>query len=48
MVSLAYLHAFENSATGPWHAPGIGALPGTSVTNRISADALTAGLTVKF
>ncbi|MFO0918173.1 MAG: outer membrane protein transport protein [Planctomycetaceae bacterium] len=48
LVSFAYLHAFENSASGPWYAPGIGALPGTSVTNRVSADALTAGLTVKF
>lgn len=47
-VSLAYLHAFQNSASGSWYAPGVGALPGTSVTSKVSADALTAGLTVKF
>jgi long-chain fatty acid transport protein len=47
-VSLAYLHAFENSISGPWFAPLVGPLPGTSVTSRLSADAFLAGLSVKF
>ena len=44
----AYLHAFESSNTGPWVLPGIGAVPGSSVTSTISADALSAGFTVKY
>jgi len=47
-VSLAYLHAFENSISGPWALPVIGALAGTSVSSKVSADAIIAGLTVKF
>ncbi len=51
---LAYLHAFENSISGPWvagppnaPAPGV-SLPGTAVTTRQSIDCLVAGLQVKF
>ena len=47
-VSLAYLHAFENSISGPMYLPGVGALAGTSVTSKVSADALIGGLTLKF
>jgi long-chain fatty acid transport protein len=47
-VSLAYLHAFENKISGPLFFPGVGPLAGTSVTSRVSADALIGGLTVKF
>ena len=45
---IAYLKAFENSISGAWEAPGIGPLPGTSVTARQSIDALVTGLQVKF
>ncbi len=47
-VSLAYLHAFENSISGALYAPLFGPLAGTSVTSRVAADALIGGLTVKF
>jgi len=47
-LSLAYLHGFENRSTGAIHGPGAGPLPGTSVTSRISADALSAGLTLQY
>jgi long-chain fatty acid transport protein len=43
---LAYLHAFENSISGPWVFPV--PLPGTAVTTRQSVDCFVAGLQVKF
>jgi long-chain fatty acid transport protein len=45
---IAYLKAFENSISGAIEAPGIGPVPGTSVTARQSIDALVTGLQVKF
>ena len=47
-ASFAYLHAFENSGSGPIVLPGVGAIPGSSVTNTVSADAFIGGLTVRF
>jgi long-chain fatty acid transport protein len=44
LVSLAYLHGFENQSSGPWPLP----IPGTSVTSKISADALGMGLTMRY
>ena len=35
IVSLAYLHGFQNESTGPIYAPGLGAIPGTSVTRPV-------------
>ena len=46
-VSLAYLHAFESEVSGPLQLPA-GTIAGTSVTNSISADALVAGISVRF
>jgi long-chain fatty acid transport protein len=46
-LSASYFHAFQNSITGPFVTPA-GAVPGTSVTSRVSTDALTAGVTVRF
>jgi long-chain fatty acid transport protein len=46
-LSVSYFHAFENSITGPFVTPA-GAVPGTSVTSKVSTDALTAGLSVQF
>jgi long-chain fatty acid transport protein len=48
LLSLAYLHGFENQASGPIQLPVFGAIPGTSVTSRVSADALDAGLTLRY
>jgi long-chain fatty acid transport protein len=48
ILSLAYLHGFENQASGPVQLPGVGPIPGTSVTSRVSADALDAGFTVRY
>jgi len=46
--SLAYVHGFENSVSGPFQLPAVGALAGTSVTSKISADALVAGVTMRY
>jgi len=48
ILSVAYLHGFQNQVSGPIQAPGLGAIPGTSVTSAVSADALAAGFTIKF
>ena len=48
LLSLTYLHGFENSVTGPMVLPGVGSLAGTSVTSKISADALAAGVTMRY
>ena len=46
--SLAYMHGFENQSSGPMQLPGVGPLAGTSVTSRVSADALVAGVAVQY
>ena len=48
LVSLAYLHGFEGRSSGPMHAPGLGPIPGTWVTNSTSADAIAAGVAVQY
>jgi long-chain fatty acid transport protein len=48
VASLAYVHGFENEVTGPLQLPVVGALEGTSVTNRVSADAIAAGLSMRY
>ncbi len=47
-ATVAYTHGFENSTTGPFHHPVFGPLAGTSVTTRVSADMLNAGITVAY
>jgi len=47
-ISMAYVHGFENDVTGPWQSPLIGPIPGTSVTNTVSADAAIFGATVRY
>ncbi|MGB7547046.1 MAG: hypothetical protein WBM14_04810 [Terracidiphilus sp.] len=46
-MNVAYYHAFENSISGPWIS-GQGAIPGTSVTSRMSENSLTIGLARSF
>lgn len=46
-LSLAYLHVFENSSTGPI-ITAAGVIPGSSVTSVVSADSLVIGGTVRF
>jgi long-chain fatty acid transport protein len=46
-LSVAYMHGFENSTTGPIVLP-VGAIPGTSITNTSSVDSVMFGATVKF
>jgi long-chain fatty acid transport protein len=46
-VNITYYHAFRNSLTGPWLSPQ-GAIPGTSVTSRMSENSLTIGLAKSF
>lgn len=46
--SLAYLHGFENSVSGPLVAfPGV-PIPGTQVQSKISADAVVLGFSVRY
>jgi long-chain fatty acid transport protein len=46
-LSLAYVHAFENNVEGPLVTPA-GAVPGTSVRDRVSADSIILGGSVTF
>ncbi|MFG0266044.1 MAG: OmpP1/FadL family transporter [Rhodopirellula sp. JB055] len=46
-VSAAWSHYFENTRTGAIILPGIGAVPGSSVTNRLSADFLSFGIVMQ-
>ncbi len=47
-VSLAYNYAFEWGSTGPMYFPGLGAIPGTSVTNRLDTNSLTLGVNARY
>ena len=46
-LNITYYHAFQNSITGPW-VSAQGAIPGTSVTSRMSENSLTIGLSRTF
>jgi long-chain fatty acid transport protein len=46
-VSLAWVHFFEGSVTGPWQSPQ-GPIPGTSVTSGLSADGIVAGVGFRY
>jgi long-chain fatty acid transport protein len=48
IVSLAYVHGFENEITGPLVLPVAGPLAGTSVTSTVSADSAIAGLSLRY
>jgi long-chain fatty acid transport protein len=47
-ANLAYTHGFRNQVSGPIVSPVVGAIPGTTVANQVSADILNAGMTVVF
>lgn len=47
MLSIAYVHMFQNSNTGPYLTP-LGAVPGASVSTTVSADSLLVGATVRY
>lgn len=47
-VNLGYSHYFENSRTGPIVLPGIGAVPGSSITNTVTADFLSIGVVMRL
>jgi long-chain fatty acid transport protein len=47
-LSLAYVHAFENSVTGPYVTPLTGPIPGSSFQNTVSVDTFLIGATVRF
>ncbi len=44
---LAYSYMFENTRTGPLYAPGIGAIPGSSVDNTLDAQVLSFGVSLR-
>lgn len=43
-LNVGYSHYIENTRTGPIVLPGIGAIPGSSVTNEMSANFLSFGI----
>lgn len=45
--TVTYYHAFRNSITGPWISP-MGAIPGTSVTSKMSENSVTFGFGKSF
>ncbi len=47
LFSVSYSHVFENSVTGQIETP-LGAIPGSSVTDKTSADLLFTGVSVVF
>ena len=47
-LSMAYVHGFENTLSGPFVLPGAGPVAGTSVTSRVSADAICGGVAVRY
>jgi long-chain fatty acid transport protein len=50
-TTLAYTHGFENTLTGPLYAPGLfpaTPIPGSSVTQNVSADIFNFGVTVNY
>lgn len=46
-VTVTYYHAFKNSITGPWISAA-GAIPGTSVTSKMSENSVTFGFGRSF
>jgi long-chain fatty acid transport protein len=47
ILSATYVHAFENEVSGPVQTP-FGPIPGSTVTSRVSLDALSLALTVRY
>lgn len=47
-LSFAYNYLFEWSSTGPYVLPGIGAIPGSSVTTEFDAHIATFGVNVRY
>ena len=46
-LNLAYYHAFRNSLSGPWVSQQ-GAIPGTSLTSRMSENSVSVGVAKSF
>jgi long-chain fatty acid transport protein len=46
-TTVAWTHGFQNEVTGPFQTPA-GPIPGTSVTARVSADIINAGVTLAY
>ncbi|MCA9193317.1 MAG: outer membrane protein transport protein [Planctomycetales bacterium] len=47
-ISMAYQHGFENTVSGRWWHPSLGAVSGTSVAGTLATHALVAGISRKF
>ncbi len=47
-LNVGYSHYFESSRTGPIVIPGFGAVPGSSVTNNLTADFLSFGVLMQL
>ncbi|MCA9130634.1 MAG: outer membrane protein transport protein [Planctomycetales bacterium] len=46
-LNLAYSYMLDNSRTGPIFAPGVGAVPGTSITNSLNAHFFSFGMSIR-
>jgi long-chain fatty acid transport protein len=47
-LSLAYVHAFANSSSGPFYSPTTGPISGTMVTSRLAVNSVILGLNVLY
>jgi long-chain fatty acid transport protein len=47
-LSLAYVHAFANSVSGPIYSPTAGPIPGTLVTSTTAVDSVILGVNVLY
>lgn len=47
-LSAAFKYGFENSVSGPWHAPGIGPVPGTNIEASLATYGLSFGISKRF
>lgn len=49
ILSVAYIHGFQNEVEGPYVLPDpVGPVPGSSVSSRVAAYALSVGFTVRY
>ncbi len=46
-LNVAYSHVFQNDREGPIVMPGIGAVPGTNVTNELTAHVVSFGIVMR-
>jgi len=46
-INLGYSHYLENERVGPVVLPGVGVVPGSSITNELTANFLSLGVVMR-